>query len=113
MFCQLTANQNFPTTEFEVALSTFHDATLSTSHDIRVGQFARECQVSHLAGRVLRHVFDPALDQTFQQEEASQLERTLQALIPVLSDEEVTFGRYCSALGICHRWVGEPQHAAE
>lgn len=79
------------------------DANLATSHDIRVGQLARECQVSHLAGRVVRHVFDPAADHDFQEQEAAQLERTLMALMPVLSAEELQFGRYCSSLGICSR----------
>ena len=86
-----------------VATSTDSATTLGTAYDVRVGQFARECQVAHLAGRVIRHVYDPASDLSFQAEEAAQLERTLLALIPVLSEEELQFGRYCSALGICTR----------
>ena len=84
---------------------TTSDATLSTTHDVRLGQLARECQVSHLGGRVVRHVFDPASDSTFQEQERSQLERTLMALMPILSAEELQFGRYCSSLGICSRYV--------
>lgn len=79
------------------------DATLSASYDDRVGQLARECQVSHLAGRVVRHVFDPTSDSTFQEQEAAQLDQTMTALMPILSAEEIQFGRYCSSLGICSR----------
>ncbi|KAF2495631.1 hypothetical protein BU16DRAFT_539560 [Lophium mytilinum] len=75
--------------------------TLSTTSDVTVGQFARECQVSHLVGRVLRHVFDPTSDPAFQANEALQLERTLMAFMPLLMDEELQFGKYCAALGIC------------
>ena len=82
---------------------TTSDATLTTAHDVRIGQLARECQVSHLSGRVLRHIFDPTSDSSFQEQEASQLERTLMALMPVLAADELQFGRYCSSLGICSR----------
>ncbi|KAK3117102.1 hypothetical protein LTR53_001831 [Teratosphaeriaceae sp. CCFEE 6253] len=78
-----------------------HDATLATSYSIRVGQFARECQASNLIARVLRHIYDPSPDLRFQAEEAVQLERTLSAFCPVLMDEQVRFGKYCAALGMC------------
>ncbi|KAF2096245.1 hypothetical protein NA57DRAFT_79012 [Rhizodiscina lignyota] len=74
---------------------------LATPSDITVGQFARECQVSHLAGRVIRHVFDPTSDGEFQTKESLQLERTLLAFRPVLVEEELHYGKYCAALGIC------------
>ncbi|KAK5118542.1 hypothetical protein LTR85_008007 [Meristemomyces frigidus] len=84
-----------------VPIPTATDATLATSHSIRVGQFARECQVSNLVGRVLRHMFEPSSDSQFQADEALQLERTLMALMPILMDEQVQFGKYCAALGVC------------
>jgi len=66
---------------------------------------ARECQASQLAGKVIRHVFDPTPDAAFQEQEAVQLERTLMALMPLLVEEEIQFGNYCSAFGICTKYV--------
>ncbi|KAK0307895.1 hypothetical protein LTR01_005227 [Friedmanniomyces endolithicus] len=80
-------------------------ATARTSYDVRVGQLARECQASQLAGKVIRHVFDPTPDTCFQKQEALQLERTLMALMPLLVEEELQFGNYCSAFGICAKYV--------
>jgi hypothetical protein len=77
---------------------------LSSPRETRVGQFARECQVSHLVGRVVRHVFDPTSDHRFHAEESFQLERTLLAFMPLLIEEQFEFGRYCAALGICSRY---------
>lgn len=79
--------------------------SLSTPFNITVGQLARECQISHLAGRVLRHIFDPIQDPRFSAEEALQLERTLKAYLPLLSNEELKIGKYCGAYGICNRSV--------
>jgi hypothetical protein len=77
---------------------------LATPSDISVGQMARECQVSNLAGRVVRHISDPEqLDREFYAHEAVQLERTLVAFIPLLAQEELKIGNYCGALGICTR----------
>ncbi|KAL6805129.1 hypothetical protein J3E68DRAFT_387704 [Trichoderma sp. SZMC 28012] len=75
--------------------------TLATPPAQSVGQMARECQVSHLAGRVIRHTTNPTSDPNFNAEEAIQLERTLQTILLLLIDEDLTFGRYCGALGIC------------
>ncbi|KAM0689935.1 hypothetical protein Q7P36_010808 [Cladosporium allicinum] len=77
------------------------NATIATAHDITLGQFARESQVSHLIGRVIRHVFDPTPDATFQAQQYSQLERALVALMPHLINEDREFGKYCTALGMC------------
>ena len=76
--------------------------SLDTPFDTRVGQMARECQISHLAGRVVRHVFDPLPDQDFNVEEGFQLERTLKAYLPLLANEELE-GKYCGAFGVCNR----------
>ncbi|KAH6663510.1 hypothetical protein B0J14DRAFT_257906 [Halenospora varia] len=75
--------------------------TLATPNDFRVGPFARECQIIHLAGRVLRHVVHPTSDLAFQREEALQLERTFVAFLPLLMEEqELEFGLFCPALAI-------------
>lgn len=78
---------------------------LATPSGITVGQMARECQVSHLAGRVVRHIFNPTSDPSFNAEEALQLERTLIAFLSMLADEELKIGNYCGAFGICNRFV--------
>ncbi len=79
--------------------------TLSTPSDIKVGHFARECQISHLIGRVLRHVFDPTPDADFHAQEALQLERTLKAFMPLLVEEHTKYGLYCAALAMCSKSV--------
>ncbi|RAO70459.1 uncharacterized protein BHQ10_006471 [Talaromyces amestolkiae] len=76
-------------------------ANLSTPAAFKVGQFARECQVSHLVGRVVRHVFNPISDANFHEYEAAQLERTLMSLVPLLTEEELKFRNYCGALAMC------------
>ena len=74
--------------------------TLATPSDQRVSGFARECQVSHIAGRVLKHTFEPCADAEFHQQEARQLERTLLTFMPLLMEEQLNYGLYCAALGI-------------
>lgn len=78
---------------------------LDTPFNITVGQLARECQISNLVGHVVRHVFDPVSDSRFTSEEAIQLERTLKAYLPLLSNEELKVGKYCGAYGMCNRCV--------
>jgi hypothetical protein len=95
---------------FEGPLSLVESAnstapTIATSADTAVGQMARECQVSHLAGRVVRHIFNPLPDSSFHSEEAVQLERTLNAFFPLLPDGRLRDGSFCGALGICQRLV--------
>jgi hypothetical protein len=82
-----------------------HHATLATPSSISVGAMARESQVSYLASRVVRHVFEPILDQNFHREEAAQLEKTFMSFMPILQEEEMTFGKHCAALGISCRYV--------
>lgn len=77
--------------------------TIATPAPFRLGQFARECQVAHLVGRVVRHVFSPISDAHFHEEEATQLERTLLSFLPLLIEEEVQFSNYCGALSTCIR----------
>ncbi|KAH8807298.1 hypothetical protein F5884DRAFT_340117 [Xylogone sp. PMI_703] len=76
-------------------------ATVSTPATFMVGHFARECQVSHLVGRVVQHVFNPMSDVNFHSNEALQLERTLMSFLPILIEEELNFGKYCGALAMC------------
>ncbi|KAH8810831.1 hypothetical protein F5884DRAFT_780504 [Xylogone sp. PMI_703] len=75
--------------------------TIATAATFRVGQFARECQVSHLVGRVVQHVFNPVADYSFHADEAAQLERTLLSYLPMLIEEELKFSTYCGALAMC------------
>jgi len=56
-------------------------------------------------GRVLRHIFEPISDPQFHAEEAPQLERTLMAFMPLLIQEQSTYGMYCAALGMCSKSV--------
>ncbi|KAE8445829.1 hypothetical protein EG329_012752 [Mollisiaceae sp. DMI_Dod_QoI] len=86
---------------------------LGTPSNIFVGPFARECQISHLIGRVLRHAFEPSSDLEFNTQEALQLERTMIAFMPLLIEEQAKFQFYCAALGMCSRlWrkTGEIRH---
>jgi hypothetical protein len=78
---------------------------LSTPFSITVGQMARECQIASLAGHVVRHVFGPLTDPSFDIERAMQLERTLKSYIPLLSNEELSIGKYCGAFGMCNRYA--------
>jgi hypothetical protein len=75
--------------------------TLDTSSDVTMGQFARECQISYLLSRVLRHTLDPSLDASFHESEEAQLERTLKAFMPLLMEEDTKYGQYCAAYAIC------------
>ncbi|KAL7934932.1 fungal-specific transcription factor domain-containing protein [Trichoderma chlorosporum] len=76
-------------------------ATISTPAPFHVGPFARECQVAHLTGRVIQHVYHPITDIEFRARERAQLERTLKAFLPILISEELEFSTYCGALGMC------------
>lgn len=84
--------------------STTPTATISTPTPFHVGPFARECQVAHLAGRVVRHVYHPIQDSDFASCERDHLERTLKALVPILIEEELQYSTYCGALGMCLRY---------
>jgi hypothetical protein len=77
--------------------------TLATPADTIVAPFARECQISHLIGRVLSHVFDPTSETDFHDQEALQLERTLLSFRPLLIEEQRHYDFHCSALGMCGR----------
>ena len=87
--------------ESAIAAPPYLDAPFDTT----VGQMARECQVAHLVGHVVRHVFDPLNDSNFNEEEGYQLERTLRAYLPLLTNEELRIGKYCGAYGACNRCV--------
>ncbi|KAL7895535.1 fungal-specific transcription factor domain-containing protein [Trichoderma sp. SZMC 28014] len=75
--------------------------TVSTPAPFRVGPFARECQVAHLMGRVVQHIYHPVADLEFRSRERFQLESTLKAFLPILIEEELEFSSYCGALGMC------------
>jgi hypothetical protein len=92
----------------DIAILVEAPPSLDTPFNITVGQMARECQISHLVGRAIRHVFTPTLDPEFHAEEAAQLERTLKAYLPLLAAEELRIGKYCAAFGMCNRSVSLP-----
>ncbi|KAL7911364.1 fungal-specific transcription factor domain-containing protein [Trichoderma velutinum] len=99
-----TTETHLPSNEKQVsttATSEITAATISTPAPFHVGPFARECQVAHLIGRVIQHVYHPITDVDFRSRERAQLERTLKAFLPILIDEELEFSTYCGALGMC------------
>ncbi|OAL28485.1 hypothetical protein AYO20_09433 [Fonsecaea nubica] len=74
---------------------------MSTPSSTRVGPFARQVQVAHLLGRVLRHINDATQDKLFQRQEAEQLDRTLAALALLLTFQaHEKYGSYCGAMGM-------------
>ncbi|KAL7935536.1 hypothetical protein V8C35DRAFT_279265 [Trichoderma chlorosporum] len=77
---------------------------LNTPADVSIGAFARECQISHLVGRVLRNVYEPVSDSAFQAKEAAQLEATMKTFIPLLQNDVIDFGKYCISFAICSRY---------
>lgn len=79
---------------------------LATPADISIGAFARECQICHLVGRVLRNVYEPVPDEAFQAKEANQLEATMATFIPLLQNNVEDFGKYCIAFSVCSRYSG-------
>lgn len=76
---------------------------LRTPCETPVGPMARECQIFQVVGRLVRHVFDPSSDVSFQKAEALQLERTLKAFLPIVTMEEERHAFYCAAFAICTR----------
>lgn len=68
------------------------------------GHYARLCQASHLIGKILQHVNNRILDDASRFQEVIQLNRSLQALSVVVSDEldqESTMSLY-SAMALCY-----------
>jgi hypothetical protein len=69
-----------------------------------MGRFARFAQATYLLGRVLRHVSDEMIDMSFREEEATQLRRTLLALVKLSEMEgEVRRLEFCTQTAVCHR----------
>ncbi|KAI5456868.1 hypothetical protein BGZ63DRAFT_80730 [Mariannaea sp. PMI_226] len=73
---------------------------LNTPSDVCIGSFARECQMFHLVGRVLRNIYEPIADEDFQAEEAKQLETTMSAFVPLLYQDGEDYGKYCISYAI-------------
>lgn len=68
------------------------------------GRYARLCQASHLLGKILQHVNNQVLDDASRFQEAIQLNRSLQALSVVITNEldlESTMALY-SAMALCY-----------
>ncbi|KAF2448833.1 hypothetical protein P171DRAFT_353262 [Karstenula rhodostoma CBS 690.94] len=86
----------------ELASLITNAPSLDTPSHVTLGQMARECQIAHIVGRLIRHMSNPTLDPNFNREEYHQIERTLWAYMPLLADEELKVGRYCGAFAICN-----------
>ncbi|RFU77119.1 hypothetical protein TARUN_5100 [Trichoderma arundinaceum] len=71
--------------------------------NVSIGSFARECQISHLVGRVLRNVYEPVADESFLAKEANQLEATMSTFVPLLQNDVEDFSKYCISFAICSR----------
>lgn len=84
--------------------------SLNTPADVSIGSFARECQISHVVGRVLRNVYEPVSDEAFQAKEAAQLEATMSTFIPLLQNDAEDFGKYCISFAICSRYYSSFLH---
>lgn len=69
-----------------------------------MGRFARLVQAAHLLGRVLRNVADGTVSRSFRIQEASQLYRTLSALVNLAEVEgKIKDLEFCSQIALCHR----------
>ncbi|GIZ42033.1 hypothetical protein CKM354_000531300 [Cercospora kikuchii] len=80
---------------------------LSASPSVQAAPFARTCQAAHLLGKIVRHLNDKALPNTYRFEEALQLHRTMRALTAALvqeaADDDPNQGpTLCTALAICY-----------
>lgn len=71
------------------------------------GRYARLCQASHLVGKILQHVNNQLLDEESRFQEVIQLNRSLQALSVVISnelDQESTMALH-SAMALCYSGI--------
>jgi hypothetical protein len=93
----------FLSANIQKILSSDEPLLLSAPTDVRAGQFARIAQVSHVLGRVLRHVYDSTPDMVFNSEEAITLDRTLNAFSVLLPEGANSCTTYCGAIGIWNR----------
>lgn len=68
-----------------------------------MGRFARFAQATYLLGQVFRHVSDRPRDNTFYEQEAAQLNRTLHALIHLSQSEAETRRlEFCTQTAVCY-----------
>ncbi|KAL7933862.1 hypothetical protein V8C35DRAFT_302609 [Trichoderma chlorosporum] len=77
--------------------------TIGSQTQLRMGRFARFAQATYLLGQVLRHVSDQVRDDTFHEQEAAQLNRTLHALIHLSQSEAETRKlEFCTQTAACY-----------
>ncbi|KAH8809427.1 hypothetical protein F5884DRAFT_858927 [Xylogone sp. PMI_703] len=77
--------------------------TLASPSSINMGRFARFVQAVYLLGRVLRHVADQDVNHTFHKHEATQLYRTLLALVNLSEVHgNIKTIEFCSQVAICY-----------
>jgi hypothetical protein len=69
-----------------------------------MGRFARLAQAAHLLSHVFRHVSDRSMDIQLRLDEATQLERTLHALILYTESESQRRQlSFCCQMAMSHR----------
>ncbi|KAH8803516.1 hypothetical protein F5884DRAFT_837334 [Xylogone sp. PMI_703] len=77
--------------------------TLSSPPTMESGRFARLSQGAYLLGRVFQNVFGTVADESFLEEEACQLRRTLLALLRLSHAESSARSvEFCAQKGICY-----------
>lgn len=68
-----------------------------------MGRFARFAEATYLLGQIFRHVSDRLTDNTFYEQEAAQLNRTLHALIHLSQSEAETRRlEFCTQTAVCY-----------
>lgn len=76
--------------------------TVSSPTSLQMGRFGRFAQATYLLGRVLKHVSDRTPDREFLEEEATQLRRTLHALVTLVKVESQNARmEFCTQSAIC------------
>jgi hypothetical protein len=76
--------------------------TVSSPTSLKMGRFGRFAQATYLLGRVLKHVSDRQVNPEFLEEEATQLQRTLHALVTLVKVESQNSRmEFCTQSAIC------------
>ncbi|RFU30654.1 hypothetical protein B7463_g5701, partial [Scytalidium lignicola] len=84
-------------------LPSSEPSTIGSSSQLKMGRFARFAQATYLLGQVFRHVSDHQRDDTFFEQEAAQLNRTLHALIHLSRSEAEMRGlEFCTQTAVCY-----------
>ncbi|KAE9368102.1 hypothetical protein N431DRAFT_494935 [Stipitochalara longipes BDJ] len=84
---------------------TYNDEfTVFSPANIRIGMFARFCQATNLLSQVLRHVSEGTANETFDIQEAVQIDRTIRSLITLTNYEgQLRATAVCLQTAVCYR----------